>query len=460
MKKNALLVVFFSFLSFFYCSRNDNYYLYLPYTFFVFILIKNLQQPSLSFFLKFLSCLFVFGNWLKITIHGIFNYPYVEATGAFVGTRDQWDYFFIFSIVICFGLLFSSFLNLKLQRSSIVDGPALGFYRRNQNKFNQLAIALILLIYFVNWKYGFYRIGVARDLDLPLGLNAPMSFLVYLGAPMLAAILANSSVEKNGFVSSRALIYLAVFSVMAAATTYSRASLVVLFIPIALGMYRKSFYINGVSQTKFNLFLVLVPSVLITLATVSVFRIIVYGGAESVSRSDVEFYVAESAGLFFDRWVGAEGLMVSVSSGPSIKLFISMIMESPSVGVQSIYQNLAGSQYLNLDISNMTFLTLPGVFALLSFSGSVIIVFLGTLAVCFIGVVLEIFVAGKFRTQYPLHYLISGNLAYHFSQMIFPSLLVPFVIQIIFFVFLLGIFAPHAKRFFARYDTFDKAGGR
>ena len=448
MKTNALLVLVFSFFSILYCSRNDNFYLYLSYTVFVFILIKNLQHPSLSLFLKFLSSLFVLGNWLKITIHGIFQYPYVEATGAFVGTRDQWDQFFIFSIVICLGLIFSSFLYLKLQRSLPVDRSPFGFYRKNQNKFNQIAIALILVIYFVNWKYGFYRIGVARSLDLPVGLNAPMSFLVYLGAPMFAAILANSSVEKNGFVSSRALIYLAVFSILSAATTYSRASLVILFIPIALGMYRKSFYINRVAQSKSNLFIVLVPSVLVTLATVSVFRIIVYGGAESISRSDVDFYVAESAGLFIDRWVGAEGLMVSVSSTPSIKLFFSMIMESPSVGVQSIYQNLAGSQYLNLDISNMTFLTLPGVFALLSFSGSFTIVFLGTLTVCLIGVVLEIFVARNFGTQYPLQYLISGNLAYHFSQMIFPSLLVPFVIQIIFFVVLFRVFAPRARLFF------------
>lgn len=419
--------------------HNQELWLYIPYSILVLFLLQLFWSPKISIFLKFFVALFILGNWLKITIHGILDYPYVEATGSFTGTLVEWNRYFLFSITISASLLTSAWANYCAPRSSF---SRLASTRKtiHSSLFTITSIFLILLIYALNWEFGFYRIGVSRTLNLPFGLDAPISFMVYLGAPILLALLATNSVITSGRVTIFSLFSISFISILAAMTTYSRAALFVLLLPIFLGMYKKSHQINGESQSFLGMFTVMVPTTVALLAAVSVMRISVYGGSGEINQTNLDLYLFESIGLFVDRWIGAEALMVSVSSHQSTELFIDMITENPSAGMNGIYQNLAGSQYLLLSLDNMTFLTLPGALALLTFSGSYSLVFFGVFIICIFGIIVEQAVIKLFAKEYALQYLISAALAYHFSQMIFAKLLIPFIVQLFFFLALLKLY--------------------
>lgn len=407
--------------------------LYIIYTVIILFLSCVILKRRLSVFLKFIIGMFILGGWFKVTVHGIFEYPYVEATGAFSGTSFQWDQFFIYSSVAAVALLCVSLLNLGARRPH-EQKPLISPNRVCSDSFVTIAIAAVLTIYGLNWLFGFYRIGVARDLSLPFGLDAPASFMVYMGAPLLAAIVASDSVVRHSHVTKSALLYAAALAVVAGMVTYSRSTVVIIMVPIALGMYKRSAVMGYRKQSIAGFAIAMIPALIVTLVAVSVVRISVYGGEAHLTSESIERYLSESIGLFVDRWIGAEGMMVAVSSNQSIEMFLEMITESASSGVQSLYQDVSGSQYFNIHIDGMTFLTLPGIFALLAFSGNFFIVFVGTIVTATIGIFVERIVIALFPGNYSLQYFIACALAYHFSQMIFPVLLIPFLVQLLTFL--------------------------
>jgi hypothetical protein len=432
-------------LAILYSFLNSSLTLYYTYTFLAILLLRAIANPKVSKFIKFSIGLFLLGNWLKVTLHGIFKHPYVEATGSFSDTPEQWGEFFYFSIAISIAFLISVLANIRAPRKNEAN------FRENMNMisskvFAQVSIFLILAIYVLNWEFGFYRIGIARTLSLPFGLDAPASFMVFMVAPMLTAILATNSVIRHRRVTIKALLGVALVAIIAAITTYSRSTVAILMLPIVLGMYQKSRALNQESQSFFILAVVMLPTVVGMLAAVSVLRILAFRGTETVSSDDLSFYLYQSLGLFLDRWIGAEGLLVAVSTDKSVDLFMKLVIESPAAGVNSLYQHLAGSQYLTMNLENMTFLTLPGAFAILAFSGSILLTILGVIMINLLGVIVENVTVRFFPGQFAIHFLVSSSLAYHFSQMIFPRLFLPFLIQMLFFMTILSIVYRQTRR--------------
>ncbi len=423
--------------------------LYIVHTFLISALAYTLSKQLRSFFLLFISTLFIAGNWLKVSVHNIFLYKYVEATGSFNGSAQHWDEFFYFSISMSIALL-TTVLVIDLAPKKKGFGRIKQLARTNSRMFFYISTILVIVIYLLNWRFGFYRIGVARELYLSFGLDAPASFLVYLGAPMLVAVLATNSVTKNRSVTIQSLIAIALVIILASTSTYSRASIVIVMLPIILGLYRKSKEITGQAQSITPVVFVMVPTLVLSLAFVSIARVFAYTDATTVDSDILIFYFFENLGLFIDRWIGAEGLMVAVSSNQSMDLFITMLFENPASGVNSIYQILSDSQYQHMLLVDKTFLTLPGAFALLAFSGNVLVSFIGVLLICILGVLVEQFVVQTYKSHYSLQYLISASLAYHFSQMIFPVLLIPFLIQVMFFLTLLKFFFSSTTKYLLR----------
>lgn len=416
---------------------------YAVYSILIVFLLLYVSLQARSFFLSVLSILFFLGNWLKVSIHGIFDYPYIEPNGGFEGTHGDWARFYEYSIVIAMGLVSSKFLFDLLPRSGGHSGRISGL-RVGSNIYTLFSIILIITIYALNWRFGFYRIGVARDLDLPLGLNAPASFMVFLGAPILLSILATNSVVKAGMVPSSTALAVAITTVAASVTTYSRATVIIVMLPILYGLYFRAEMINGKRQSLKPLIYVLGPALAASVALVSLVRSYVYSSGGSVDADRLNLYLLESVGLFFDRWIGAEGLMTALKSPQSTDLLLRMLYENPAAGVGGIYQKLSDSHYVEL--SGMTFLTLPGAFGILAFSGSLAILFIGVVGISFVGISIEEFVRQAFRDYPSLRFLIATNLAYHFTQMVFPVLLIPFLVQLIFFLLAAKLFVRLGTR--------------
>ena len=407
-------------------------------------------KKSQSSFLVVMCILFFLGNWLKITVHKIFNYPYIEPNGNFIGDSTQWADYYISSIVITSSLIF---FNVFVTFIPKVKNTYLDNISANKISADKVGIIFLLIIYLLNWKFGFYRIGVSREMYLPFGLDAPVSFLVFIGAPIYLSIIATSLIIKKKRLTKSILFLVAIMSLIASTTIYSRASALLIMLPILFGLNKTA---KSIGLNKSSLELVLLATggtLIISIFVVSIIRSYVYSGDLSSER--LGFYLLESFGLVFDRWIGAEAIMTAVTSQPSTNLFFFMLQENPSVGVDGIYQKLSDSHYVYTE--GMTFLTLPGAFGLLTFSGNFALIFVGVFIICVIGLIVEQFVKKNFKRQHALELLISTNLAYHFSQMIFAYLFIPFIVQLILLlIFTKLCFVAASTNYMRKKSTFEK----
>jgi hypothetical protein len=152
--------------------------------------------------------------------------------------------------------------------------------------------------------------------------------------------------------------------------------------------------------------------------------------------------VRELQGMLIGRWIGIEGTM-TVSSYPQLgaDLLGQSLREDPSTGETSLYQRMAGSYYKT--DSQFNFGTTPGVIAVLYYSGSAVLVFVGLASVTALVILVE--VAAKRLVRNPFVVSMAGLiLANAISQMNFPYLFVIFVFELSGTLLLLG-FLEHGK---------------
>ena len=128
---------------------------------------------------------------------------------------------------------------------------------------------------------------------------------------------------------------------------------------------------------------------------------------------------------------------MTLSSYPQLgaDLFEQSLREDPSTGETSLYQRMAGSYYKT--DSQFNFGTTPGVIAVLSYSGSAVLVFVGLSSITALLVLVE--VAAKRLVRNPFVVSMAGLiLANAISQMNFPYLFVIFLFELSGTLLLLG----------------------
>ncbi|MFM5829660.1 hypothetical protein ACET54_04465 [Aeromonas veronii] len=431
--KSLFFILFFQItLSLYVCSESVGSGLYLLYSILIMLLLVLVFGKIKSSFLIVITVLFVLGNWLKITIHKIFKYPYIEPNGGFYDSDLLWDSYYLYSIAITVGfILFTLFLyslpNKKTNNLMYCNGRHVNWI---SGKAFSWSIAFVFFLYIANAFFGFFRIGVARDLYLPFGLDAPATFLISIGAPVLLAYFTTRRCITVGRLSNKMLFIIALLSLFASITIFSRSYALLIMLPIIFGL-NKSLSVNNYLANNKNVFIYVGLTIVATLILVSMVRIITYGQGV-ISQESLNIYFLETVGLVFDRWIGAESVMTAVMSNASSELFFKMLAESPQSGVNGIYQNLSGSHYVALD--NMTFLTLPGFFGILTFSGNYALIVTGVVLMLLLGFLVEKLINNTFKGYFAIEYFISAAIAYHYTQMVYPRLFIPFIIQMIFFI--------------------------
>lgn len=175
---------------------------------------------------------------------------------------------------------------------------------------------------------------------------------------------------------------------------------------------------------------------LIVLVAVSVYRIGLFTQGDVGDGSSVGSYIIESAFLFIDRRIGAEAIMVASSEpSASFPLSLSLLSEDPGVGVDAIYQVLSESKYTFLD--ELTFLTLPGYSGVMGLSGSLLFIFSAILVMVLVGIWLERIFGYLFKNQDIPLALVCAAMANLLTQMSFPRLIFPFIVQLFFLVMVL-----------------------
>ena len=398
-------------------------------------LLAAIRWRPHSWFYTFTAVFFVLGCWLKLSVHHYFNYPYAEPTGAFSGMDHEWADYYALASTLGLALLTARVMVIAFGRED--DARALGMLSKRAVTGLQWSglVLVALLFYALNNLAGFFITGVEAKVNLPFGLNAPFAFMALIGFAVVVSIFLARDVSSRQALDSRALLAVLTIASIASVSMASRAAIVMQAMPMLIAatyvqLYRQR---KPFSLRPFVFFSVFLTAVLVV---VSIYRITLFSGSSTNNTELVGFYALESVLLIFDRWIGAEALMVAVSEPTkAIGLTFQLLQENAAIGNDAIYQLLAGSRYEFLQ--GLVFLTLPGYFAVIGLSGSLVFSFFATLTMALLGALYERFVSSLLYRQDVAVAVISAALANALAQLSFPRLLVPFVFQMTALVVLL-----------------------
>jgi hypothetical protein len=139
-------------------------------------------------------------------------------------------------------------------------------------------------------------------------------------------------------------------------------------------------------------------------------------------------YLEQLATLLIDRWVGLEGVLAVVShENLGARLFAKGMLEDPHNGSRSLYQRISRSPYRSYE--NFIFQTLPGVIAVLYYSGSLAVVFVGMASIAAVLTITEA-VIHRFIGN-PYFSAVTGlTTAYVICQLAYPYLSIIFILQL------------------------------
>ena len=140
----------------------------------------------------------------------------------------------------------------------------------------------------------------------------------------------------------------------------------------------------------------------------------------SEGKSRFKEYLLQALLLPSNRWVGLEGMLAVTSHDQrGYSLFHMGLNEDPRQGVNGLFQKIAKSNYAASE--QFTFLTLPGVFAVFAYAGSLPFIFVGMLVLTIVLIAGE-HVVWRF-TANPFLVSVAGlSTAHVVNQLTFPYL--------------------------------------
>jgi hypothetical protein len=384
-----------------------------------------------------------------------------EPTGAFDGSGQQWDGALMPSTAAAMALVVVRLVHLRLARvrtdlpQPLVLPPA--WYLSFRYWLIGVSAALALALNALNLFGGFYQIGLQPRVVLPAHLNVLVSWLLTNGIAMWIAMLVGWELAKR---DSRpgVILLLPLIEALSTVSLLSRAAFLfrsISYFSVAANHARQLGGVLGRRWIVLLLTLTLAGFVL-SIAVVSVLRTITYpprvlpppeavttnpGSVAPVPEPNIPILEASPAdvsrtvspvfgelrGMLIGRWIGIEGTMAVASySRRDIRLFEQSLLESPAAGQNSLYQNVAGSPYATS--GQYVFLTTPGLVAVLYYSGSLVVVFVGMMSVGLLLVLYEVVAARYVRNAFVVS-LAMLSMANGVAQMNFPYLFIVLCVQ-------------------------------
>jgi hypothetical protein len=313
---------------------------------------------------------------------------------------------------------------------------------------------LILAGNLANWKLRFYVVGVHERLILPLHLNVLVSWWLTVGSGIwLAALLEWERRLNPEKPFGRWLLIPLGEAVLTAVVMLSRGFYLMKAIPYALVLaragVRRSLRLRPLTLAA--LALTAIGGFGASLAGGSLLRISIYPNVE-LARSqdtsatasgltttglvpitrrpnsrDIRRSLDELKRMVVGRWIGLEGILaVSASPVLSVGLWGRALVEDPRAGNAALYQQISRAKYQAQ--AGFTFLTLPGVVAVMSYSGSAWVVLLGMMFVTSIVLATEATFRRLFHNEF-LCAVVGVAMANTLAQMNFPYLTVIFFLE-------------------------------
>ena len=397
--------------------------------------LNNLSRyPGLSIF----SLLVWLGLFLKTTCFVVLGRGLKDPTGLFKGTDLQWHDLFYVSILGGLAILSAFYFSGMFAQKS--DVPKSDLQRRGLAPDLKISHSLLVGFLFVllcvtslNLFFGITLSGLAAVTHLPFKLNAMSGWMLYLGFTLsLSVLLLLSLRDKKYFNICLLLVFVEGF--LCSVSIISRGLYVFHVLPTValLIVNRQTLQISY--QKIAGLLVAFVVGLFLTVGTVTQFRQFLFSryafDSQSYSISFDNIFQSNRAtlgtdtvfgqtwgvlsDLFVSRWVGAEGLMSTVSyEDKSLGLLLDSLIRVPKAGEQDIFAKISGFAYA--ENSKISFAFIPGPFALFYYSGNLFVVFAGIFGLCLFLFVWDEFVWRLFKNPF-LSYQIAVYLGVNAAQ--------------------------------------------
>lgn len=427
---------------------------------FIAMLLLALPAPRSHAYVFFAFMLFL-GFWSKLMFHLVYGTNFLEPTGTFSGKSAEWNRALGVASAAAIGVSIARVIQLTQAgrlRSWITAFPAPvpPGYRAWRRTIWIASILAMLGLNLLNFQVAFYQTGVNPTLILPLHLNVPLGWLINIGfafwfavliqwefrtapqnlaatlfAPIIEGVVSSASALSRSFYIIHTVSY---FFALSTQWTGARAALSRRLLVGLMVLWTVCFAVSLALASWLRIhiyFLAYEPAVMTIPAQKQVPSAPIPGAATATGDMTPlakQSAINEVGRLFVQRWVGLEGVL-AVSSYPNLGfgLFSEAIRVSPKTGNASVYQVISKSQYEASE--RFSFATLPGIVAILFYSGSLAVVVAGTMLVTLLMIGTE-FAALRYTANPFLASMMALGLANVACQVQFPYLAAIFVAQL------------------------------
>lgn len=270
------------------------------------MLLTGLRQTA-SYGYLFLTVFLWLGFWLKLTIHTVLSYPFVEPVGSFLGGAGAWDEVLNTASVACLGVMLGKLLfNRLTSRIKPVQSekePAVPRWYAQKRKWlwGGLVVACAAAL-LVNMEYGVHQVGLPPRTILMWPLNAVVAWMLNIGmATGIAVFLWWDIVLNRNVIFPLGAIIAEAF--LSSVSVLSRAVYVFHTIPQFWAVNRFKKVLNGWSHAKTALVATLfVLFLVVSISAVTTFRNYLYqSGVYSSTANQVAYAEWEVLTVHIER---------------------------------------------------------------------------------------------------------------------------------------------------------------
>jgi len=422
------------------------------------LILWQLLFTRFSWFFFFFSVFILLAYPFRFLMHLYLNTE-LSFSGLFDYLPGSYDQMMLLATIGGAALLIAKFcLDALIKRYR----PSLSEPYQLSDKFRQMlfwgVLLAVLLLAGFNEYFEVVRAGLASKTVFPYKLTALVYWCFVLGVVFLLSFAVGGKVKSRSKVDRHiALVLLATFTV--ACTTYSRAPLVLLALPVLMAVVYVNFHLLDTKRIV-SYILLWVVVLLLSIVSVANLRIDAFKDAGRNLAVDEHVVVMPThepnhyhgyqsqywniLGLLLDRWPGLEGI-ASVISYPERgwPLMAQGLSESYKKGVNGIYQKISFSPYLKMsdnDKSKYIFRSSCGFIGFFYYSDSRWFIFIGTAMVLFVFGLFEQVLYALSMGNAVLTAAIGSKLAFEFLQLTIPKSLGVYLVELIVTLFTFHIF--------------------
>ena len=487
-KLTLLIIVLISYLIFFLASLSSypgSGIIYSLFSLIYAILIFGAILKFRSYSYLFLSVFLWLGLWFKMSVHLILDYPYGEVTGNFYIINGSMDDVAIVASVGALALIavYLFFLRLNIKDPVEISTKSKKYpvyyklYLNNKNKIFFIFWSMVLVTTASNIFFNIQISGLVPRTILIYPLNALVYWALSIGFVLTFTFMIGLRYRLEGAPPSMLqLLSIGLLTSMTSIAILSRGQYVFIVSAVfvyTLFNYKFIFHSSKKSvHSKFSLLLLILSYLVffyIVIVTVDFLRgyyfdlsldagnIVASLSLDkfSTSLTDYSEFYRILLQLVVDRWIGLEGIM-AVTSYPDkgAALILEALTRTHNIGEIDIYQKISNSHYKGMDNFRVSFATIPGIFAFLYYSGSLLVVFFGSFVIGTLMLFFEYFVKRMLKCS-----LTSAIISIYLSNIVsqfglFPvNIFKSLFILLIFLIFARIIISSEAIIFYLRSKT-------